>query len=158
MGIKLVQKRNINAVEVISENDDALDLETSDFEEYKKTGDISHLKFIADKTPTKFICNFALKSNEISSIKNSMIAGSDSEGKPVVTLGSWSFKVVKTCLKDIINPSDLLPEEKIVFKRDSQGYCHEDVLVVLDQLGILNEIFSMYTTLTSTDVKANSKN
>lgn len=158
MAIKLEKKKQLNAVELISEKDDAIDLESSDLEEYKKTGDVSKLAIISGKEPTKFICNFQLKAGELAAIKNSMLSGSDQDGKPQVALGSWTYRVVKYVLKDIINPSDLPADEKIVMKKDSQGYVHDDLMVILEGIGITNEIFAMYTSLTSTEHRQNAKN
>jgi len=158
MAIKLEKKRNLSCIEFISKNDDALDLERSNIEEYEKTGDVIHLVFLADKEPTKFICNFQLKANELANIKNSMLSGVDSDGKPNISLGSWTYRVVKYVLKDIQNPNYLNPEEKIVFKKDSQGYVHDELMVILDNTGIASEIFSMYTTLTTSESKQNAKN
>jgi len=155
----VVQKRApINAVEVISESDDALDLQASDLEAYKKSGDVSKLKFVAGKQPTIFLCNFALKGAQAASLKNSMLGGTDDEGKPQVAFGTWSFRVAKFCLKDIRNPEDLPEDSKLLFKKDEKGFAHDDLLVELDSLGILNEIFAMYSTLVLGGARANAKN
>jgi len=149
---------NLNCVEVISENDDALDLEKSDFEKYRETGNINHLRFIPDKQPTIFICNFNLRGKDLASITNAMIEGTDEDGKPKVAIGTWAYKIAKLTLKDIKNPSYLTDEEKIEFKKDHKGLIHDDVLALLHRAGVVNEILTMYTTLTQTPAKRELKN
>jgi hypothetical protein len=46
MAIKLVQKRNLSAIRFISQTDDSIDLENSNYDEYLETGLEEHLKFI----------------------------------------------------------------------------------------------------------------
>jgi len=158
MAIRAIPKKSINAVEIIVEADDALDLENSDYEEYRKTGDITHLKFIPDAQPTVFLCNFTLKGREAEYIKNSMIGGKDEDGTPKVALGSWQHRVVKYCLKDIRQPETLTVEDRIKFKKDKDGYVHEDTIADLEQLGITSEIFAVYSILVLGSHKTAAKN
>ncbi len=158
MAISIQKRMPINAVEVISESDDAVDHAASDWEEYKKTGDVSKLKFLEGKQPTIFLCNFALKGTQAAALKNSMLGGTDDDGKPQVAFGTWSFRVAKYCLKDIRNPDDLPDDAKLMYKKDEKGLTHDDLLVTLDSLGIINEIFAMYSALVLGGVRANAKN
>ena len=158
MAIQLQKKLPINAVEIISQHDDALDLEASDWEGYKETGDVSKLKFIPGKQPTIFLCNFLMKGKEAVALKNSMLSGVDEEGRPRLSYGSWSFKVVKYALKDIKNPDGIPDDAKLVFKKDEQGYAHDDLLVTLETIGVVNEIFGMYNALVTGSARANAKN
>lgn len=158
MAILIQKQQPINAVEVISEQDDALDLEASDLEGYKKTGDVSKLKFLPDKQPTIFLCNFSLRGTQAAALKNAMIGGTDEDGKPQIAFGSWSFKAAKFCLKDIKNPEGLPDDAKLIFKKDEKGLAHDDLLATLDRLGIVNEIFSMYSSLANGGMRANAKN
>jgi hypothetical protein len=158
MAFKIAEKKPLNAIQVISKNDDALDTDKSNWEQYEKTGDVAHLVFVPDKQPTIFLCNFELKGKQAAAIKNSMLGGRDDEGNASVALGTWSFRVVKQTLKDIKNPADLSPAECIQFKADKDGLAHDDVLAELDRYGVLNEIFAMFTALTMAGVKGNAKN
>lgn len=158
MAIKFQRKASINAVEVISENDDAIDQEKSDFKAYRETGDTSKLAFLPGKQPTIFLCNFALKGKEAAAIKNAMVDGKDEDGDPKLAIGTWSFRVARFTLKDIKNPADLPADEQLQFKKDEAGYCHDEVLAQLDQYGIINEIFAMYSSLVLGGAKANAKN
>lgn len=158
MAIKFEKSRPLNAVEVVSELDDSIDMEASDWEGYKATGDMAKLKFVAGKQPTIFLCNFDLKGKEGAQIKNAMIDGQDDEGKPKIALGSWSFKVAKYVLKDIKNPADVPAGSQLVFKKDQHGYAHDDVIAELDKVGIVNELFAMYSTLVLGGARAHAKN
>ncbi len=159
MAIRLDQSRKLNMIEIISKTDDALDLEKSKWSEYEKDYDMKHLAFLPGKQPTRFIVNFELSGKHSAKIKNSMFGGRDDEdGTPKVSLGDWSFKVVKYCLKEIRNPTDLPEEACIKFQKDEHGYAHDDVLSTLDKYGIINEIFSAYTALVANGPRASSKN
>lgn len=159
MAIKLDQFKRYNVVEVISEHDDALDKENSDYEKYQETGDISNLVFFEDKQPTKFICNFELKGKQAARIKNAMIGGHDEESnRPKVTIGDWSFKVVKYVLKDIQNPESLPEAERIKMRTDKDGYAHDELLCLLDRVGIVSEIFSLYSNLVGGGARSKTKN
>lgn len=158
MAIKRLEQTNLNHVEVISENDDALDLENSDFEKYRETANVNHLKFLPDLQPTTFVCNFNLKGRDLAGVQNAIIDGTDDDGKPKVALGSWSYKVAKVTLKDIKNPDYLKPEERIEFKKDHKGLIHDDILTMLHRAGVVNEILGMYTSLTQTPQRRETKN
>jgi hypothetical protein len=159
MAIKLTQSRKLNALEIISKGDDALDMERSNWGEYEKSYDSTHLCFLPGKEPTRFVVNFELTGKQSAKVKNSMFSGRDEDdGTPKVALGDWSFRVVKYSLKDIKNPSDLPEAECIKFQKDENGYAHDDLLATLDKHGIVNEIFSAYTTLVQNGPRANSKN
>lgn len=159
MAMRAIKSIPLTAIELVSKNDDALDLEKSDWEQYQKTGDLNHLKFVEGKVPTYFICNFDFKRSEAESVKNSMIGGKDDNGDAKVALGSWSFRIAQLALKDIKNPEDLPEDEKILYKKDRQGYAHENVILQLERMGVVNEIFSLYSALVlSNEVKANAKN
>jgi hypothetical protein len=159
MAIRRTEQRKINAVEIISKADDALDLEQSNWAEYEKTYDVAHLKFQPNKQPTRFIANFEFTGKHSAKIKNSIFGGRDEDdGTPKVALGDWSFKVVKYSLKDIKNP-DYLPEaECIKFIKDESGFAHDNLLAELDRYGIVNEIFGAYNALVSNGPRANAKN
>lgn len=158
MALKKAIYKALNAVEVICKADDALDLEQSDWEGYSDTGDVSKLVFKPNMQPTIFLCNFELKGKQAEQIKNNMLGGKDEDGNPKVALGSWSFRVVKQTLKDIKNPADINIDEALVMKKDKDGLVHEDLLGELDRLGVINEIFGMFSSLAMGGTKANAKN
>jgi hypothetical protein len=158
MAITLVRSIPLNALELVCEFDDAIDQGNSDIEEYKKTADMKHLKFHPNKQPTIFLCNFDLKGKEAAAIKNAMLSGRDDEGNPQLTLGTWSFRVIKYTLKDIRNPDYIEAHERIDMKKDKDGYAHDDLLAILDKVGVVNELFTFYNNLVTTSAKNNAKN
>jgi len=151
-------KRNLASLELVSVNDGAIDTEASDIDEYKKTGDLKHLKFLPNEQPTKFLCNFEVSAKQAAAIKNGMIAGRDEQGDPQVTLGTWAHRVVKHTLKAITNPEGLTPEERFDFKTDEHKLVHDDVIALLDRQGVVDEIFGFYTKLALGGAKENAKN
>lgn len=164
MAFRIDKTRALNALHIVSKHDDAHDKgdneenwEREIWSEYEKTLDINKLRFLPDTQPTVFLCNFELKGKDSAAIKNAMIEGGMDGGTPKLALGSWSQQVVKHVLKDIQNPDYVPPEDRIVFKKDGRGLAHDDVLAVLDQYGILTEIFTHYNSMTG-GVRSNAKN
>jgi hypothetical protein len=158
MAVRREMKRALNAVEVISKRDDALDLEQSKWDDYLDTGDVSKLVFKPGLQPTIFLCNFELTAEKAKMIKNAVTGGSDDEGKPSIQLGSWSFAVAKNTLKDIKNPEDVPEPEQFKMKKDHRGLVHDDLLGELDSHGFVDDIFLMYTKLSAKGVKSEAKN
>lgn len=158
MAIRAEKKRPLNALEYVSVNDDAIDLEASDIDDYKKTGDASKLKYLPNMQPTIFLLNFELKGRDAELIKNSLFGGKDADGKPQVTMGTWSFVVAQVTLKDIRNPDGLSVDEALVFRKNEKGNAHADLIATLERFGIVDEISSLYSTLTMTRERANAKN
>lgn len=158
MAIRVVAKQNLKAVEVISRNDDALDMDKAEYDEYIKTGDISKLAFVENKQPTRFIVNFELSGKEAALVKNEIMGGRDEDGKPKMSYGSWQHRVAKYTLKDIQNPTDVPKEEQLELKKDSQGYVNDFTMGLLERYGIVDDIFALYSHLVLDSAKQNSKN
>lgn len=151
---------NLACVPVILEQDDALDLDHPEcnYKQYQTTGDEKHLRYLADKEPTKFICNFQFNAKESAIAKNSMMGTKDDEGNPSIALGSWQFKVARIALKDIQNPS-YLPEDQSFKMVKYEGYVDEKLLNELSSYGVVDAIFTMYSNLVLNNaVRKNAKN
>lgn len=145
MAINISKSRqDFTAVRVISQVDDAIDQEASDYEAYKDTLDESKLHFVDGKSPTVFICNFKFDAKTSARVNNAMLSRQSEDGKPALAFGSWSQTIAKVSLKDIQNPSDQPPDEQLRLKRDVNGYVHDDLLSQLEQLGIVDDIFNAY--------------
>jgi hypothetical protein len=158
MGISLESKKRLNAVRIISKQDDAIDFDNSDWEKYDEDPieNESALKFLAEKHPTVFICNFEFDAKENSKIQDAMFSGIDEERNPKPAYGAWSLAVVKYSLKGIENhPSNANP---IKFKVDSKSYVSEETLNILQKVGVIGEIFNHYLKLSQTGVNKNLKN
>jgi hypothetical protein len=108
--------------------------------------------------PTVFICNFDTTGREAAKIKNALISGVDDDKNAKITMGDWQYQVVRTCLKEIENPPGV--DDVIKFKKDGRGYVLESTMDQLEKVGIIQEIFGHYTTLTKEDeaVRDNAKN
>lgn len=159
MAVKVtaVQAKAMNAVEILSKTDDAIDMEKSEWEEYTKTLDEKHLVFVPDLQPTRFICNFEFNSDDAKKIKNHMLGGKDEDGKPTFAFGDWASEVTRRSLKDIQQPDYLKAEEKIEFKKDSVGFVGPKTMSLLERYGIVDEIFSHYSRLILQSTRAQAK-
>jgi hypothetical protein len=157
MGISIAKIRKFNCVRLISKIDDAVDHEASDWDLYNKDPieNESALKFLTDKKPTIFICNFELSAKDNARIQDAMFAGMDEDKQPKPAFGAWSLAVAKYTLKGIENPSGTIAP--IDFKVDSKGYASDETLNILQQAGIISEIFNAYLALTQTGVEKNAK-
>lgn len=157
MAVRNVKKSNLAAVEFVSSNDDALDLEASKYEDFLKTGKLEHLVYLPGRVPTVFVCNFALKAREASELKDAIMAGRDAKGRPTVALGHWAFQTVKMTLKDIKNPPEA-GDEGFIFRKDKAGLADDELIGELNAAGIADEIFAFYNELVGGGVKDNAKN
>lgn len=156
--VRKIDAKPLNAIEVITRGDDAIDEEKSNYDEYLKTGDPAKLVFVEGKQPTVFLCNFALKGRQAEIIKNSMIGSSDDEGNPKIAMGTWSFRVAKYVLKAITSPESVPADQQFLFKSDKDGFAHDDLIAELDRYGIVADIFSMYSNLVLAAPRGNAKN
>jgi len=151
--------RKLNAVRIISKKDSAVD-EESNWEKYDEDPirNASEIKIKTGQEPTVFICNFETTGREAAKIKNALISGVDDDKNAKITMGDWQYQVVRTCLKAIQNPPNV--PDVIDFKKDGNGYVDERTMTMLEKVGIVQEIFGHYTTLTKDeeDVRANAKN
>jgi len=155
MAIK-IPKSNINlkAVELISLSDDAVDVEKSDYEEYIETLSEKHL--CLTKQPSRFILNLEVKGKEAQSLKNSMLKTRDDEGKPTMSYGSYSFELAKMVLKDITHPEG--ETDCIQFQKGRDGNPSDDLLALLDRIGVVGEIMSVYSRHVLNPTRAEAKN
>lgn len=158
MALTNVQTKPLNALQIISRNDDAIDAEASDWEKYDETLDPVHLKMLPGKMPTTFLCNFDLTAKERAMINNALISGVDDDGKPKVGLGTWQLTVAKLVLKDIQNP-DYIPEaQRIILKKEGRGYPDDRTLNTLSKLGVISEIHTHFTRQTEGGARPAAKN
>ena len=157
MAIRTQARARLNAVEMIAKIDDAID-DGADYDAYVKANDRNLLKFKPGLQPTVFLLNLEFSGKEAEAVKNAIVSGKDEDGSPKVALGSWSFKVAKLSLKDIINPPDVPLEAQMKMKKDDRGFAHDDLLGELDRLGIVQDIFSFYTTHVMSPARSAAKN
>lgn len=158
MGISLGKQKRFNCVRIISRIDDAVDHEASDWTRYDEDPieNEDALKFLADKHPTIFLCNFELDAKSNAKIQDAMFSGIDEDKNPRPALGAWSLAVAKYTLKSIENHPSV--KDPIRFKADSRGLVSDETLDVLQKAGIISEIFSHYSKLSQSGVSKNVKN
>lgn len=155
MAIKIPKSNvNLKAVELVSLSDDAVDVEKSDYEEYIKTLSEQHLHLT--KTPSRFVLNLDVKGREAQSLKNSMLKTRDDEGKPTMSYGSYSFELAKMVLKDIVHPEG--ETDVILFQKGKDGKPSDDLLALLDRIGVVGEIMSVYSQHILNPTRAEAKN
>lgn len=128
---------------VVSRRDDALaeDLTDSEWDSYKETLDESVLRFVAGKSPTRFVMRSSLSFAAKKVIANEQI-GIGANGKPTFQFG-FTLDEVRCALVDVENPADLPAESHIVFKKDASGMnASEELIAFLDDLGIAAELYA----------------
>ena len=152
MSFKIPQGKKLDNVVIVSQQDDALDLDSFDWDDYTDDYDFKKLKFVEDKVPTKFICNFKLNAEESAELKDSMMSSLDNKRNAKITMGTWQQTVARLTLKDIVYDSeDKTPiGERLTIKKAGR-YVRDDSLANLESCGIVGEIFSAYSSLTSKD-------
>ena len=158
MAIVLSDVKKLSIVKIISKSDSALDLDRSDWEAYESDliANEHKLVFKTDQEPTVFVCKFDLSGKEAAIAKDAMIGGVDEDKQVKLSYGKWAYTVVRMVLKEIKNPAGV--SDTIELKKDSKGYVDEYTMSLLEQAGVVSEIFNHYVSLTQTDVKGEAKN
>ena len=158
MGISLARQKRLNCVRIISKVDDAVDHEASDWAKYDKDPieNEDALKFLPEKHPTIFVCNFELDAKSNAKVQDAIFSGLDEDKNPRPALGAWALTVAKYTLKAIENHPSIV--DPIRFKADSRGMASDDTLDVLQKVGVISDIFSHYSKLSQTGVVKNVKN
>lgn len=146
-------------VKVIGKKDDAIDMQTSDWDAYKESLDDKHLRFLPGKSPTLFICNFKYDAKAARMVNNAMLAAKDDSGNPTMSYGAWSQTIAKVSLKDVTNPDGVPADEQVIFRKDANGYVHDELLAKLERWGVVDDIFNAYIqTQKSTKDATTTKN
>lgn len=152
MAIK--KRRVLGIVDFIHPSDDAINTDldpstgkpVSDLEKYRESWKFSeHCALREGKTATLFKINFEVDHKALIAMKNASIGGFGKGQETGFRLGSHAAQVVKTVLVDIVCPADQPEEEKIKYARDLKtGYVKDEVMAELEQLDIVDSIYSFY--------------
>jgi hypothetical protein len=151
MAIK--KKASIGVIEFVHPDDDAintdLDEDTgkpySDIEKYRETWDFEKYCVLREnQKPTIFKLNFSVPYKKQIAIKNASLGGFGKGEEAGFRLGTHSNQVVRTILIDIINPDDMDEKDKIRFKKEGNGLASEDTMGELEDLGIVDDIYSFW--------------
>jgi hypothetical protein len=158
MAIVVGQRRSLNAVELLSRSDTAIDHDKSDWEAYAEDpiGNRKALAIKPNETPTIFLCNFEMTGKEAARAKNSMITGIDEDRNARMAYGQWQYSIVQMVLKDIRNPPGV--DGVIDFKKDGRGWVSEKTMTLLEKQGIVAEIFNHYISMTQSETRGHEKN
>jgi hypothetical protein len=129
---------------VISRHDDAIpeDLTDEEFELYQATLDETHLRMASE--PTRFVVRRTLSFTAQQEVTNQQVAiGRD--GKPKVNFG-FILEEIRCALIDIENPADLPEDQKLLFKRDADGFASKELIAKLNAIGIVSELYTAKQT------------
>lgn len=151
MSIRVPQGKKLENVVIVSEQDDSLDLDSFDWDDYTEDYDFAKLKFVAEKTPTRFICNFKFNASEAAEVKDSIMSSIE-KNKAKLSMGTWQQHIVRLGLKEIsYDDADPTPKsERLTLKKNGK-YVRDDSLAILEETGLVGEIFSAYNVLTAKD-------
>lgn len=141
MAIK--RRAKIGVVGFIHPADDAIDPALSDLEKYRDTWDDQHIVLKEDIKPTVFKVNFSLNWKKQTAVKNASF-GMSEEGGAKFMLGNHSAQLVRSILVGIDQPDSIAMGERIPFKQTKNGLVDEDTMSELDELGIVDDIYSFY--------------
>lgn len=146
MAIVLLERR-LNSIRYVSRIDTAIDKEASDREEYEQDPikNADKLVFKEGQQPTIFVLNFETNAKEAEAIKNARTKKVGNDGVEM-SMGSWAATVCKIVLKDIINPPGIAG---IKMKKDGRGYVADATMDILERLNIVDEIWSLYLSMTN---------
>lgn len=160
MAMTMDTVKSAGEVKIICRRDSALDVTDEEYDAYIDAGgDEAKLKFKPDSEPTRFLLDLNLRGKDAARIKNAMIGGRDDDGKPKMTMGDWQHAVVKRVLKGIENPASVPMEKQIRFTKDSQGQASDELMGWCERVGLVNNIFALYSSLVLSDgVRDNAKN
>lgn len=140
MAIK--RRAKIGVVNFVHPSDDAIDKSLSDIDKYKETWDDQNLVMQEGAIPTVFKVNFSLNWKKQTAVKNASF-GQGEEGAKFM-LGNHSAQLVRSVLVGIEQPDTIPRGEQLPFKTDKNGLVDEETMQELEDLGIVDDIYSFY--------------
>ena len=153
MGIK--KMKSVGIVDFIHPSDDAINTDMnedtgkkfSDIDAYKSSWDFeSNCVLREGVQPTVFKINFEVGHKAFIAMKNASLGGFGKGQDAGFQVGSHAAQVVKTILVGIDNPDTMPEEEKIKFEKHNNAYVSDKVMVELEKLGIVDDIYAYYMT------------
>lgn len=158
MAVVTTNIKKLNSVRLFSRADDAIDQDATDWDAYEDNPmDESLIKLVAGKEATVFLCNFEFKGKDKAKVDDAVFGAMDKDAKsPKVNYSGWAYEVVRHSLKDIQNPADV--KDVIKLKKDSGTLVAPETMTMLNNAGIVSEIFKYWLALRSdSEEKANAK-
>lgn len=128
--------------------DDALDMTSEEYNAYLKDQNTELLKIKPGMTPVYFKMRKTLPYNQYLKIENMKMElvkkkDGDKVTQEMMPMMAWIVEEVRFSLVDIINPSDASDDEKVEFKRDSDGACSPEIMSWLVQAGVYMDLWSV---------------
>ena len=133
----LIISKNDGLVKIISSKDSAVTCDDTGYEAYSKSLDESLLMLNGE--PTRFVMKKGLSYKEQQIIKDAQIK---MDGKKMQVSLSYMMEEVRIALVDIENPASLAEDQKILFRRSSDGKASEELVSMLESAGVVTELFT----------------
>jgi len=124
-------------LKIIIKQDDAIG-HKADYEMYSKTLDESHLDLIAE--PTRFVLVKDLPYEAQQNIADRQM-GLSADGKAEVRM-SFIMEEIRCALVDIENPPMIPEDQKLLFKKASDGFAAKELIAMLQSDGIVMQLYS----------------
>ena len=131
----LILTQNDGNIKVISSKDSAVTCDIETYKEYLTNLDESLLELNGE--PTRFVLKKGLNYKEQQIIKDAQIK---MDGKEYQIRMSYMMDEMRLALIDIENPADLSEDQKIIFKKASDGKVSHEIVALLESAGILSEL------------------
>ena len=123
-------------VEVIVSKDTAIDCSDEDYDKYLETLDESLLKLTCD--PTRFVLRKNLPYEASQKVMNAQ--ATYDKGKVQMQM-SYVMEEVRAALIDIKYPDEVPKEDRLEFKRESDGLASKHLISILQGAGVLMDLF-----------------
>lgn len=140
----------------VDDDDDETEALPTPYEEYLTDLDEDHLRFVEGQLPSRFVMKSVLDWKTSNILKNKMIqakrkkkgGGMDVDFK----MGARGLDEVRATLIGIEHPPGCDPGD-LVFSADIDGLASKDLMMVLDEVGIVNDLFAARSALKGSDKK-----
>jgi hypothetical protein len=133
----LIISKNEGQIKVVSSKDGSVNCSTEDYKSYLETLDETLLKLEGE--PTRFVMQKGLSYKDQQVIKDAQIK---MKGKDMSFQLSYMMEEVRLSLLDIENPMTMRPEDRIEYKKESDGRTSKALIAMLESAGIVGELFS----------------
>lgn len=137
-------------IEVIARLDGSIpkDLPKDEYDNYLETLNEDLLRLKEGVKPTRFVMRreipFGVKQGLRS--KNMKVAKGD-----VQVDINYATDIVRAALIDIKNPDEVPQEHRIIFRRDKDGLASSDLINILDDAGVVMDLFGAYSNATASE-------
>jgi hypothetical protein len=149
-------------IEVPLRADDALDMTSDEFSAYLESLDPELLKVKPGKFPILFKMRKTLPYHlylKLENMKMDMVKKKEGDTitNEMVPKMAWIAEEVRFSLVDIINPPNAAEDERVEFKRDSDGICSPEIMSELIARGAYMDLWSARQASDKKSVKVQKK-